>query len=155
MSSKAGRDAIYDLLLLCLIGTKEPVPYDQDTAEILINIYIIRAVMYAMIGWGIKYILDIPEPAYSLCMKEKLIEEIERVGADDIEWRYADQHQRYIEYRTDQKAEPVEPVCYAEVHMLAAVVYEVKGPEKFDHMRDAVKPIVAEIYCDYSDQKKR
>jgi hypothetical protein len=67
-------------------------------------------------------------------VQKELKEQIERIATNDVNRRQADQYQWDIEGRTDEHSEPVEPVGHGQVHLLAGVVYEVKGPEKLDDM---------------------
>ncbi len=142
-------------LLLGLIGTKEPVPDDKDPGEILVDVFIIGAVMHAVIGWRVKDILQRAESAYSLSVQEELKEQVQCIAPDDKNGWQADQHQWDIEGRADEHREPVEPVGHCQVHLLAGMVYEVKGPEELDDMGCTMKPVIAEIYQHKCDKKRQ
>jgi hypothetical protein len=127
---------------------ERPIPYDQDAAEVTVQVGGVAAVMHPVVGRRVEDELHRPGQLLDqLGVDEELVHEVEPVSDVQGPRRYAEQWQRQPEEEVEPGV-PLLPQRGAEVHVLRGMVRLVGGPAHPDAVGEAVVPVVREVDAD-------
>src|SRR5688572_4401299 len=127
---------------------EQPVPDDQDSAVVPVDVPVVDRVMHAMIRRGRKDTVDPAQPADVLGVDPVLIEQVDQGRRREYLRREADHRHRQVEQPSKQSAAAGLPQRRREIELLALVMDDVRRPEDGALVPDPVMPVVAEVVHD-------
>jgi hypothetical protein len=125
--------------------TEHPVPHDQDSAVVAVQVDGVRAVVHPVVGRRVEDELDRPGQLLDqLGVHEELVHQVEPVADVQRPRRHPEQRQRQPEEEVEPGV-PLLPQRGAEVHVLRGVVRLVRRPAHPDAVGEPVIPVVGEV----------
>src|SRR5215831_4472275 len=122
------------------------IPNRQHAAVILIEVFGVAGVVYAMRRRRVDYPLQPADVRHELGVHEELVAQAERYHAVHPDRVISDPDDRQIEQKyAGQDRRPGEAKSGRRLHLVARVMNAVRGPEKTNAVRTAMLDIEAEV----------
>lgn len=135
-------------------GAEEPVPQDQDAAEVPVEIAALGGVVHAVVGGRVQYVLERPGQLVDpFGVHPELVDEIGRRAERQRRRMHTAGDERHVE-RPDGQRGPGLAQRGGEVELPAGVVDHMAGPEDPDDVVAAVGPVVEEVLREQHQQDR-
>ena len=130
---------------LGLEAAEQPVPDDEDAAEVAIEVDVVDRVVHPVVRRRAEPAVEPAEPADEPRVHPELVQQVDQRDDREHERRHAGDGHRQVEQPAGEPARAGLAQRGRQVVFLALVVHDVRGPEQRDLVAGAVQPVVQEV----------